>query len=160
MVGSCGSRCRLGWGGRGALGRDDELVQALLQSNARVDAADSDGCDPACDHRSRFHGFECLWLTWSLRHFSNLARVDSLPGVQKDRVGACCGEQFRAYRYCADRRRGGSKCQDWRWVRLLPRPQTSVCVTPRSARSTRRSTSSFLSLQRLQSDHRIRERAP
>ncbi len=52
----------MGWGGRGALGRDDELVQALLQSNARVDAADSDGCDPAREHRSRFHGCECLWV--------------------------------------------------------------------------------------------------
>jgi hypothetical protein len=45
-VGSCGSRSRLGWGGRGAQGRD-EPVQALLQSNARADAACSDGYDPA-----------------------------------------------------------------------------------------------------------------
>jgi hypothetical protein len=36
----------LSWVGRGASGRDD-AVQALLQSNARADAADSNGCDPA-----------------------------------------------------------------------------------------------------------------
>ena len=35
-------------------------MQALLQLNARVDAADSDGYDPARDHRSRFHGCEGL----------------------------------------------------------------------------------------------------
>ena len=35
-------------------------MQALLQSNARVDAADSDGYDPARDHRSRFDGRQCL----------------------------------------------------------------------------------------------------
>jgi hypothetical protein len=35
-------------------------VQALLQSNARVDAADSWGYDPARAHWSRFHGCEGL----------------------------------------------------------------------------------------------------
>ncbi len=43
-------------------------MQALLQLNARVDAADSNGYDPARDHRSRLHGCECLrygeWWWW------------------------------------------------------------------------------------------------
>ncbi len=37
-------------------------MQALLQSNARVDAANSDKCDPARAHWSRFHGCEGLWV--------------------------------------------------------------------------------------------------
>jgi hypothetical protein len=41
-----GRAAAMGWGGRGTSGRGD-AVQALLQSNARVDAADSAGCDPA-----------------------------------------------------------------------------------------------------------------
>ncbi len=48
-------------------------MQALLQSNARADAADSDGYDPARDHWSRFHGHkwlrdgEWLWLPTMVR---------------------------------------------------------------------------------------------
>ena len=42
-------------------------MQALLQSNARADAAESDGYDPARDHWSRFHGHKWLrdgeWLS-------------------------------------------------------------------------------------------------
>ncbi len=42
-------------------------MQALLRSNARADAADSDGCDPACDRRSRLHGRKCLLVCCNSR---------------------------------------------------------------------------------------------
>ena len=64
-------------------------MQALLQSNARVDAVDSDGYDPGRDHLSRFHGRECLrvgelrWKPTILRVWSGFtaeSRVDGNRG--------------------------------------------------------------------------------
>jgi hypothetical protein len=52
-------------------------VQALLQSMAQVDATDSDGYDPARDHRSRFHGCEGLWVgEWRWKPTIVRLRVD------------------------------------------------------------------------------------
>ena len=67
-------------------------MQALLQSNAQVDAADSDGYDPACDHRSRLHGCECLWVRVAVvaddgAAWSESAAVARVDGNRRDGDG-------------------------------------------------------------------------